>query len=209
MVTGVQTCALPIYELTSDSPRREFATLAKTEIDRLDKLVGEFLRFARPATLSIEPNDLNAIVKSVSSLLENQAAAQQVTIEKTLETDMPEVMADREQIKQVILNLAINSLQAMPKSGHIILRTYQSDVGCVFEIEDTGGGIESELLPKIFDPFFTTKDKGIGLGLSVAHKIVAQHNGKLKFRQGDDGSVFELELPPVTTSGKRALANVK
>ena len=196
-------------ELKSDSPRREFAALAKTEIDRLDKLVGEFLRFARPATLSIEPNDLNAIVKSVSSLLENQAAAQQVTIEKTLETDMPEVMADREQIKQVILNLAINSLQAMPKSGHIILRTYQSDVGCVFEIEDTGGGIESELLPKIFDPFFTTKDKGIGLGLSVAHKIVSQHNGKLKFRQGDDGSVFELELPPVTTSGKRALANVK
>ena len=69
-------------ELKSDSPRREFAALAKTEIDRLDKLVGEFLRFARPATLSIEPNDLNAIVKSVSSLLENQAAAQQVTIEK-------------------------------------------------------------------------------------------------------------------------------
>ena len=191
-------------ELRPDSPRREFATLAKTEIDRLDKLVGEFLRFARPATLSIEPNDLNAIVESVSSLLENQAAAQQVTIEKTLETDMPEVMADREQIKQVILNLAINSLQAMPEGGHIALRTYQSDEGCFFEIEDTGGGIESELLPKIFDPFFTTKDKGIGLGLSVAHKIVSQHNGRLKFRQGNTGSVFELELPPARVSVKRA-----
>ncbi len=151
---------------------------------------------------------MNAIVESVISLLENQAAAQEVAIEKDLGNNLPDVMADKEQIKQVILNLAINSLQAMPQGGHIALRTHQSVVGCVFEIEDTGGGIESELLPKIFDPFFTTKDKGIGLGLSVAHKIVSQHNGKLKFRQGDDGSVFELELPLVTTRGTRALANV-
>ena len=107
----------------------------------------------------------------------------------------------------MILNLAINSLQAMPRGGHIALRTYQSDVGCVFEIEDTGGGIEDKLLPKIFDPFFTTKDKGIGLGLSVAHKIVSQHHGKLKFRRGKNGSVFELELQFEKASKNKFIAD--
>ena len=125
-------------ELKTDSPRREFAAVAKTEIDRLDKLVGEFLRFAKPGTLSIEPNDLNAIVESVISLLENQAIAQEVAIEKHLDRNLPDVMADEEQIKQVILNLAINSLQAMPKGGLIVLRTSPSEAGSIFEIEDVG-----------------------------------------------------------------------
>ncbi len=194
-------------ELTPDSPRREFADLAKTEINRLDKLVGEFLRFAKPAALSIEPNDLNRIVNSVVSLLENQALSQNVVIERYLTDDLPEVMADAEQIKQVILNLAINSLQAMTAGGLITLRTFETSGGCTFEIEDTGGGINATLLPKIFDPFFTTKDKGIGLGLSVAHKIVSQHNGRLKFRPGHEGSVFELDLPVQRSSVNRIAAN--
>ncbi len=191
----------------TDSPRREFAELAKTEIDRLDKLVGEFLRFARAATLAIEPNDLNAIIESVTSLLENQAAAQRVSIQLDLDANLPDVLADREQIKQVVLNLAINALQSMPDGGNLSLRTFQRNSACVAEIEDTGGGISEKILPKIFDPFFTTKDKGIGLGLSVAHKIVSQHNGRLKFRQGNDGAVFELELHPKASSQHRILGS--
>ena len=194
-------------EIDANSPRREFAELAKTEIDRLDKLVGQFLRFARPATLAIEPNDLNGIIKSVASLLENQAAAQNVSIQLNLDAKLPDVLADREQIKQVVLNLAINALQSMPDGGDFFLRTFHRGSTCIAEIEDTGGGIGEKILPKIFDPFFTTKDKGIGLGLSVAHKIVSQHNGRLKFRAGNDGSVFELELLSEATSLHRVLAN--
>ena len=194
-------------ELTPASPRREFADLAKTEIDRLDRLVGEFLRFAKPAALSIEPNDLNRIINSVVSLLENRALSQNVVIERYLTDDLPEVMADGEQIKQVILNLTINSLQAMPAGGLITLRTFETSRGCAFEIEDTGGGINAKLLSKIFDPFFTTKDKGIGLGLSVAHKIVSQHHGRLTFRPGHEGSVFELYLPVQRSSVNRIAAN--
>jgi two-component system, NtrC family, sensor histidine kinase HydH len=99
-------------ELAEDSPRREFADLAKKEVERLDKLVGEFLRFARPATLSVGENDLNKIVESVISLVENQATAQSVSIERNLHKNLPKVSVDGEQIKQVLLNLAINSLQA-------------------------------------------------------------------------------------------------
>ena len=194
-------------EIGADSPRREFAELAKTEIDRLDKLVGQFLRFARPATLAIEPNNLNGIIESVASLLQNQAVAQNVSIQLNLDANLPDVLADREQIKQVILNLAINALQSMPDGGNLSLRTFHRSSTCVAEIEDTGGGIVEKILPKIFDPFFTTKDKGIGLGLSVAHKIVSQHNGRLKFRQGNDGAVFALELLSESSGLHRIVAD--
>ena len=182
-------------ELKPDSPRREFADLAKREVERLDKLVGEFLRFARPASLSVEANNLNEIVESVAALVENQASAQSVLIKKNLQEILPKVLIDAEQIKQVLLNLAINSLQAMSGGGQLIFRTLESEDFCVIEVEDTGGGIHKEILPKIFDPFFTTKEKGVGLGLSIAHKIMAQHNGQLSVSVKNSYTVFSLQLP--------------
>jgi len=181
-------------ELAEDSPRREFADLAKKEVERLDKLVGEFLRFARPATLSVRENDLNEIVESVISLVENQAIAQLVSIERNLLKNLPKVLVDSEQIKQVLLNLAINSLQAMPDGGKLFLRTSSEDKFCVVEIGDTGSGIDEKISSKIFDPFFTTKEKGVGLGLSIAHKIVSQHNGKLSIESNNGNTVFALHL---------------
>ncbi len=182
-------------ELKPDSPRREFAVLAKKEVDRLDKLVGEFLRFARPATLSVKATDLNETVFSVASLIENQAAAQSISIEKRLVENLPMVTIDAEQIKQVLLNLAINSLQAMESGGRLVFRTFESGEFCVVEVEDTGGGIKPELRSKIFDPFFTTKEKGVGLGLSIAHKIAAQHNGQLSVSDKNGVTTFSLQIP--------------
>lgn len=182
-------------ELAEDSPRREFADLAKKEVERLDKLVGEFLRFARPATLSVGENDLNKIVESVVSLVENQAIAQSVPVKRNLQENLPKVSVDGEQIKQVLLNLAINSLQAMPDGGELIFRTFGEDKICVVEIGDTGSGIDEKISGKIFDPFFTTKEKGVGLGLSIAHKIVSQHNGNLSVESNNGNTVFALHLP--------------
>jgi signal transduction histidine kinase len=182
-------------EIAPDSPRREFAILAKKEVDRLDKLVGEFLRFARPAKLSVQTNDLNKITESVVSLIENQALAQRVFIEKQLQNDLSNVLADAEQIKQILLNLAINALQAMPTGGKIVFRTFENENFCAAEIEDAGSGIDNKILPKIFDPFFTTKEKGIGLGLSIAHKIARQHNGNLSVKSVEGKTVFTLQLP--------------
>jgi two-component system, NtrC family, sensor histidine kinase HydH len=190
-------------ELSPASPRREFSALAKREVERLDKLVGEFLRFARPATLAAAPHDLNQVVESVAALVESQAAAQGVTIERHLAPGLAEVMVDAEQIRQVLLNLAINALQATPAGGRVVFRTSESDgVGAV-EIEDTGHGIDEKILPKIFDPFFTTKEKGVGLGLSVAHKIVTQHGGRLTAAARDGKTIFSLRLP-LAKAGRRA-----
>lgn len=181
-------------EIKPDSPRREFALLAKREIERLDKLVGEFLRFARPSRSNVRPSDLNEIIESVVSLIESKAAKQKVIIEKELTEKLPSVLVDAEQIKQVLLNLSINSLQAMPNGGKLIFRTFRSDNACIVQVEDTGHGINDEILPKIFDPFFTTKEKGIGLGLSIAHKIVTQHGGVLKIVKNKPGTIFQLQL---------------
>ncbi len=181
-------------ELAENSPRREFADLAKKEVERLDKLVGEFLRFARPATLSVGENDLNKIVESVISLVENQATAQSVLIKRNLQKNLPKVLVDGEQIKQVLLNLAINSLQAMPDGGRLFFRTFSAEKFCVVEIGDTGSGIDEKISGKIFDPFFTTKEKGVGLGLSIAHKIVSQHNGNLSVESNNGNTVFALHL---------------
>lgn len=192
-------------ELAEDSPRREFAVLAKKEVERLDRLVGEFLRFARPATLSVKSTDLNEVVESVAGLVANQAARQSVVIEKNLQKSLPDVLADGEQIKQVLLNLAINSLQAMSdkNDGRLVLRTFADEEFCVIEVEDNGSGIVEKNLPKIFDPFFTTKEKGVGLGLSVAHKIITQHGGRLLARNDKEKTYFSIYLPAASVPVRR------
>lgn len=185
-------------ELETDSPRKEFADLARKEIDRLDRLVGEFLRFARPAEPAKALSDPNTIVEFVTALIENQAVSQGVTVVKDLQEDIPSVLVDPEQIKQVILNLAINGLQAMEDSKEtnntLTLRTMEHNGNCILEVTDSGPGIEPQNLSKVFDPFFTTKDKGIGLGLSIAHKIATQHDGELVAENTGRGTRFSLIL---------------
>jgi signal transduction histidine kinase len=182
-------------EIAPDSPRREFAGIIKQEVDRLDALVGEFLRFARPTKPAVAPASLSEITHSVHTLIAQRAEAQRVSIEAQLAPDLPLVNVDAEQIKQILLNLAINSLQAMPEGGHLVFRTFlgESDVG--IEVEDTGGGVDAGLQARVFDPFFTTKEKGVGLGLSIAYKIAAQHGGSLTVSNSPGGAVFRLVLP--------------
>ena len=189
-------------ELPQDSPRREFAEIAKREVDRLDRLVKEFLRFARPARPSIAPADLNEIVRAVTLLTEQQASAQNVLVQSQLAPDLPFVTVDAEQIKQVLLNLVINALQAMPGGGRLVFRTARERDQVRLEVEDEGGGLDQSVAARVFDPFFTTKEKGIGLGLSIAYKIATQHHGSLTVNNSDKGAVFRLTLPLESGNGR-------
>ncbi len=184
--------ALPI-----DSPQREFADIAKREVERLDKLVGEFLRFARPPKPAIAVADVNEIVRSVATLTHQQAAALKVRVETSLTPQLPLVSVDAEQIKQALLNLTINALQAMPEGGQMVLHTFRDNEkqSVAVEVEDEGEGVDPAIAARIFDPFFTTKEKGVGLGLSIAYKIVVQHGGSLSVRNGTHGAIFRLSLP--------------
>ncbi|HXG86195.1 MAG TPA: ATP-binding protein [Pyrinomonadaceae bacterium] len=179
-------------ELAIDSPRREFALIAKQEVERIDKLVQEFFHFARAKEPQKSLVDINTIIHSVKIIIENQADAQNVKIGEDLDRHLPAISLDPEQIKQVLLNLAINSLQAMPEGGKLIFRSFQTGGNLHVETEDTGGGIDEAVKSKIFDPFFTTKDKGLGLGLSVAYKIISQHNGRIEIFKTSQGTKFVL-----------------
>lgn len=181
-------------ELAPDSPRREFARIAKTEVERIDKLVQEFFHFARPPKLSKTLVNINEMVQSVGTFYGQQAAQQNVAVEEDLAPNLPPVALDSEQIKQVLLNLTINALQMMPDGGNLVFRTFQDENTVTVAVEDTGGGIPANVVGRIFDPFFTTKDKGSGLGLSVAHKIVTQHDGKLLAENTRRGASFKIVL---------------
>ena len=182
-------------EIAPDSPRCEFAEIAKREVERLDNLIGDFLRFARPAQPSTAPADLTEIVRSTAAFIGSRAAAQNVQIELQLALDLPLIHVDAEQIKQVLLNLTINALQAMPHGGQMKLRTALDKETAAVEVEDTGGGVSESVAGRIFDPFFTTKEKGAGLGLSIAYKIALQHDGNLSLVNGKQGAIFRLSLP--------------
>ncbi len=187
-------------ELLPARRRREFAAIAVREIERLDTLVGEFLRFARPAKLAVELNDLNEIVESVATLVKNQAHSNGAFVEMILQNNLPKILIDGEQIRQVLLNLAVNAIQAVDKGGRIVFRTYATGDMCVVEVADSGGGVNEAILSKVFDPFVTTKEKGVGLGLSIAHKIVSEHGGKLEVSSGKQGAVFKMSLPLISLS---------
>ena len=182
-------------ELAPDSPRREFALIAKQEVERIDKLVQEFFHFARAKEPNRQPTDINEVIRSVKLLIENQAEKQIVEVSEDLSENIQTVSVDAEQIKQVLLNLAINALQAMPEGGKLIFRTVQENNNLHIEIEDTGGGISEATKAKIFDPFFSTKDKGLGLGLSVVYKIIKQHDGQINVSNTSQGARFDLNLP--------------
>lgn len=183
-------------EIATTSPRHEFALIARAEIDRLDRLVDGFLKFARPAKPVAAPTDIDRLVRSVARLLERRAAGRGVTIEVVSKPSNAVVMVDAEQITQVLLNLLLNAIDAMPDGGVVSIRTTSTaDQAVSIEVTDEGPGIDPALVGRVFDPFVTTKEKGLGLGLSIAYRIVSEHGGSLVVRNGELGTVFRLTIP--------------
>ena len=179
-----------------DETRKEFSELAQTELNRLKAVVTNFLEFARPQRLQQRTTQPAAIIESVVRLASETAKMAGVSIHTDLQDEMAPVMLDPEQIKQVMLNLVINAIQATPPSGSVALRARMKDTTLALEVEDEGKGISKENLEKIFDPFFTTRADGTGLGLSIAHSIVSQHGGTIEVsRNKGKGMTFAVQLP--------------
>lgn len=185
----------------------EFSRIVLDDVDRIERLIQEILDFARYMEPRLTYEDLNEIVSSCLYFIQVKADSRGIKIEKDLAPDLPRGMLDRQQIKQVLLNLLLNAMDAMSeKAGTLSVRTSSlhktdDEVWTQIAIEDTGHGISPENLDHIFDPFFTTKhasgiNEGTGLGLTIAHQIVREHRGEIQVQSTIGiGTTFRINLP--------------
>lgn len=184
------------YEDELPNGTREALRRMEAEIDRLGDFLRSFHGFAAPQHTHPIPCYLRDIVDDILFWIRKEAISHNVAIGLSIEDELS-VLADPNQIKQVLLNLVINAIHAMSEGGALrIAATFDSDLGARIEVEDTGGGIAPDILPRIFDPFFTTRTSGSGLGLAVVKKIVSEHGARIKVHsQVGHGSCFILEWP--------------
>lgn len=185
----------------------EFSRIVLDDVNRIERLIQEVLDYARYMEPQLTNEDLNEIVSSCLYFIHVKADSRGIKIEKDLAPELPRGMLDRQQIKQVILNLLLNAMDAIgEKAGTLRVRTTRlqkagGEVWTQIRIEDTGHGISPENLDHIFDPFFTTKhastlNEGTGLGLTIAHQIVQEHRGEIQVQSTEGiGTTFLINLP--------------
>ena len=179
--------------------RKKFWSILKTEINRLDRVIRNFLDFAKPKSSQKIPCSIKKVIESVIGLLTHQINKNKIELNIDV-SESPSLNVDPEQIKQALLNVILNALQAMPDGGTLQVRSYQEDTYAVIKVSDTGPGISKEMQSKIFDPFFTTKQDGTGLGLSIVSKIIESHGGKVAVESrtaadsGPQGTTFIIKL---------------
>ncbi len=174
--------SLMLGDLPPDDPRREDLQTIVDETLRCRKIVKGLLDFARQTKPQKQNLDLNKVVEDVLSLVRNQASFQNITIRTEMDPNLPSVLADADQMRQVVLNIILNAADAMPQGGALRLRSYfeSRSKQVILRISDTGPGIPVEIQDKLFEPFFTTKRTGTGLGLAIAYGIMERHKGALK-----------------------------
>jgi two-component system sensor histidine kinase HydH len=184
-----------------DSSDKEMAGIMIHEVDRLNRVISELLEFARPPEIKLKTTDVNSLIAHSVRLIEKEASSKEIEVRLDLSQQPLSAEIDSDRFSQCLLNLYLNSLQAMEKGGRLTIKDFLADDSfIIIEIRDTGSGIKAENLNKIFDPYYTTKSKGTGLGLAIVHKIIEAHNGNIKVRSdlGQD-TTFTISVP-----GKKA-----
>ncbi|MDF0645900.1 MAG: ATP-binding protein [Nitrospira sp.] len=190
---------------------RDFSRIVLDDVYRIERLIDEILDYARYMEPKLTEEDINDIVSSCLYFIEVKADTKGIKIEKELASNLPRVMLDRQQVKQVFLNLFLNALDAMgTEGGFLRVRTKLLNrpggrVWVQVETEDTGEGIPEGNLEHIFDPFFTTKHEsgeheGTGLGLTIVHQIIQEHRGEIQVRSvPGQGTTFLVNLPALSS----------
>ena len=184
-----------------DSSDKEMAGVMIQEVDRLNRVISELLEFARPPEIKLKKTDVNSLIEHSVRLIEKEASSKDIAIKLDLSQQPLPAEIDSDRFSQCLLNLYLNSLQAMEKGGQLSIKdSLTDDSHIIIEIKDTGSGIKAENLNKIFDPYYTTKTKGTGLGLAIVHKIIEAHNGNIKVRSAPgQGTTFIIGIPAKKT----------
>jgi len=171
----------------------EYIPLMISELDRANAIITEFLSISRTKKTEFAQMNLNVIIEHILPLVEVEATREEKSINLELNT-IPELLLDQKEIRQVILNLAKNGLEAMSKGGCLTIKTSLVDEKVILAIHDEGGGIDPEILKQLGTPFLTTKEKGTGLGLAVCFGIAARHNATITAETSPQGSTFYMSF---------------
>jgi PAS domain S-box-containing protein len=214
-LVSIKTFAQLLPERYQDPEFREtFSNLIGHEIDRIDSLVNQLLRFARPAKPMLKPMHVHEILEKSLKLVGHRLNQKSIKLTRSWDANVDTIRADPDQLEQVFLNFFINAMDAMKNGGELSVRTEirtgeawasglnqkNGGMGEVLRItiRDSGEGIRSEDIPHVFDPFFTTKDYGTGLGLSVVHGIIQEHGGQIEVEsEPQKGTAFHILFPLV------------
>lgn len=178
------------------SENRKASEVMTSEVDRLNRVISELLEMARPADVKLKETDISTLIDSSLRLVRQEAESAAVTVETDLSSEVSKIKADPDRLAQTLINLYVNSIQAMPDGGKLTVTTRAKDKNLLIYVSDTGKGLPEENLTKIFDPYYTTKASGTGLGLAIVQKIVEAHSGSIEVENsGHEGTTFKITLP--------------
>ena len=183
---------------TADEGMKRGLTTIVTQVERITKVMNQLLAFARRKPSERRAVDLGEIVDDSLEMFQERITHSHVTVDKLIDLSLPPVLADRDQLIQVLINLVMNSLHAMPEGGRLGLSLDRENRHVRLGVSDTGHGMPEEIRSKVFEPFFTTKDfgKGTGLGLTVVKGIIEEHGGTIAVESVvDKGTTFWIRLP--------------
>ena len=184
-----------VHGLRSEYAENQDMGIIGSEIVRLNGIVNRFLNYARPAESVSQEVDLNGLLDDTVQLVGHRIERQRIEVERRYEA-LPSVQADPDKIEQVLLNLLLNALDAMPEGGGLMLTTHTADTNVAVRIQDTGPGIPAEIRDRLFQPFVTTKPDGLGLGLSIVRRLADEHHGEVRVETDEGtGTAFILRLP--------------
>jgi two-component system sensor histidine kinase HydH len=200
-LSSIRGFAQYLRHALKDKPKeQEYAETMVSEVDRINAVVTDLLTFARPIEAQLVPTDITELVEHSVRLVQADARARDISIQMNI-SDLSKIPLDAHQMTQAILNLLLNSMQAVNTGGHIEVgaELNPSDSRLKIWVQDDGSGIAANQKEKIFDPFFTTREKGTGLGLAIVHKIVENHNGEINLESPppgkNRGSRFTIRIP--------------
>jgi len=191
-----------IHLMKTNKLDEEYFDIVFSELERIDLIVGEFLVLAKPSVAIFVEQDVKELIKDIVTLINTQSILNNVQIFVEIDSDLPMISCEKNQLKQVFLNLIKNSIEAMPIGGNINVKVKRKDDGQIsIVIIDQGIGIPKERMSTLGEPFYTTKEKGTGLGLMTCYKIIESHNGQLTIQSKlNEGTTVEIILPAITQS---------
>ena len=172
----------------------EWFDLMIDELDRANSIITEFLSLAKNKRVDMKPKNINAIISKSLPLIQAKAMSRDQNIKLELD-NLPDLLIDKKEIRQLILNLVNNGMEAMSSAGDVTIRTFMEKENAVLAVQDQGPGIDRELLDKLGTPFFTTKEQGTGLGLAVCYRIANRHNAKIDIDTSSAGTTFYVRFP--------------